>query len=97
MASAELSESNENTGEALKWPIPLNIGIDKLDVIVKAFFQGQADTRSISAPEIARTTGMNLRTLRINIKFLQALKILKVGEGTDAISLMKRVRTTPRV
>ena len=90
MASAESLESNESSGETLKWPIPFNIGIDKLDVIVKAFFQGQADTRSISAAEIARTTGISPKTLKSNFKFLQALKILKTGEGTDAYTFEEK-------
>jgi hypothetical protein len=84
LAVPESTEQKEAEEEILKWPLPFNISIDKLDVIVKAFFQGQADTRSVSSSEISRTTGIHDRTLKPNIKFLQALKILKTGEGTDS-------------
>jgi len=76
--SAEVSE------ETLKWPLPFNVSLDKLDMMVKGFFQAQADTRSISGGDLSRLTGLNINTIKANIRFLQAIKILKAEEGKDA-------------
>jgi hypothetical protein len=72
--------------ENLKWPLPFNVGLDKLDKIVKAFFQARADTRLISAADLKGSTGMNINTIQANAKFLQAIKILKSEPGKDGYS-----------
>ena len=80
----ETPTSTEVPEEALKWPLPYNVGLDTLDMMVKGFFQAQADTRSISPADLSRLTALNINTIKANIKFLQAIKILKVEEGKDA-------------
>jgi hypothetical protein len=44
--------SVETEKETQKWPLPFNIGINKLDLIVKAFFQAGADVNPVSLRDI---------------------------------------------
>lgn len=74
----------EAAEEAQKWPLPYNIGMDKLDLIVKAFFQAGADTQKVSAKDLLGRTGLNVNTIKGNIKFLSAIGILKPGEEKDS-------------
>lgn len=83
-----MSEKNETepevAEEALKWPLPYNIGIDKLDLIVKAFFQAGADKQKVSTNDLLGRTGLNANTIKGNIKFLSAIGILKPAEEKDS-------------
>lgn len=86
----ELTEKEEVASEAseevMKWPLPYNIALDKLDKIVKAFFQAQADTKNVSANDLKGRTGLNLNTIKGNTKFLIAIGILKATEDKDSFS-----------
>jgi predicted transcriptional regulator len=73
--------SVETEKEAQKWPLPFNIGINKLDLIVKAFFQAGADVNPVSLRDIGSRTGINLNTLEPNIKFLLKIGIIRLEEG----------------
>jgi predicted transcriptional regulator len=73
--------SVETEKETQKWPLPFNIGINKLDIIVKALFQAGADTHSVSLGDIGPRTGINLRTLERNIEFLLKIGIIRLEEG----------------
>ncbi|RLI41138.1 hypothetical protein DRO69_11960 [Candidatus Bathyarchaeota archaeon] len=80
-----MSEENASSAEAkeemLKWPIPVNIGIGKLDSIVKAFFAAKADVQAVSLTDLESRTGIYPRTLKANIEFLSKLGIIKLEEG----------------
>lgn len=77
----EKEESAPETEEASNWPLPNNIGIDKLDLIVKAFFQAKADTQRVSLTDLPGRTGININTIKRNMKFLVAIGILKPPEN----------------
>jgi predicted transcriptional regulator len=80
MAEKDIT-SVETERETQKWPLPFNIGINKLDLIVKAFFQAGADANPVSLRDIGSRTGINLNTLEPNIKFLLKIGIIKLEEG----------------
>jgi hypothetical protein len=77
----------ETIEEQTKWPLPFNVGIDKLDMIVKAFRQTGADTKKVSANDLS-ATGLNLNSIKANIKFLSAIGILKPTEEKDSYMLV---------
>jgi hypothetical protein len=74
----------EAAEEAQKWPLPYNIGMDKLDLIVKAFLQAGADIQKVSANDLLGRTGLNVNTIKGNMKFLSAIGILKPAEEKDS-------------
>jgi hypothetical protein len=78
---SEASSQSQDTIE--KWPLPFNISLEKLDMIVKAFFQGGADSTALSVNDLAGRTGLNKNTISINAKFLEAVNILKTENGHD--------------
>lgn len=86
-----MSEKDEIVVEAaeeqLKWPLPFNVGLDKLDKIVKAFHQSGADTKKVSANDLS-ATGLNINSIKANIKFLSAIGILKPAEEKDSYMLV---------
>jgi hypothetical protein len=77
----------ETVEEQPKWPLPFNVGMDKLDMIVKAFRQAGADTKKVSANDLS-ATGLNLNSIKANIKFLSAIGILKPTEEKDSYMLV---------
>jgi hypothetical protein len=77
----------ETVEEQPKWPLPFNVGMDKLDMIVKAFRQAGADTKKVSANDLS-ATGLNLNSIKANIKFLSAIGILKPTEEKDSYTLV---------
>lgn len=82
---SEKSEPETEVVEASKWPLPYNIGIDKLDMIVKAFFQAGADKQKVSVNDLLGRTGLNANTIKGNVKFLSAVGILKVEEKDSCL------------
>jgi hypothetical protein len=80
----EVSGPMEDKEPSLKWPVPFNVSMDKLDVIVKGFFQGQADSKPMTLQELSRSTGVYRTTAKANANFLEAVKILKAGGEEDA-------------
>lgn len=79
--SEESVSSVEAKEEAQKWPLPFNISISKLDLIVKAFFAAEADTHPASSSDIGSRTGIHLGTLEKNIRFLSKMGFIKLEEG----------------
>ena len=73
--------------ESSNWLLPYNIGIDKLELIVKAFFQAKADTQKVSPTELLGRTGLNINTIKGNMKFLVAVGILKPSDEKDSYTL----------
>jgi hypothetical protein len=80
----EKDEAPPEAEEAQKWPLPYNIGMDKLDLIVKAFFQAGADTQKVSVNDLLGRTGLYINTIKGNIRFLSAIGILKPTEDKDS-------------
>jgi len=78
--STVLAETSEET---LRWPLPFNVSLDKLDIIIKAFFQAQADTRPVLVSDLVGRAGLNLETIKRNIKFLSAIGIIKAEEEKE--------------
>jgi hypothetical protein len=87
----------EAAEEAQKWPLPYNIGMDKLDLIVKAFFQAGADTQKVSANDLLGRTGLNVNTIKGNIKFLSAYVYLNLQKRRIATFLNRMVSHTLRL
>ena len=86
-ANLKLTESSGPMQEkepSLKWPVPFNVSLDKLDVMVKGFFQGQADSKPMTLQELSRSSGVYKTTAKANANFLEAVKILKAGEEKDS-------------
>ena len=77
----------ETPEEMVKWPLPFNIALEKLDRIVKAFFQAQADTKKVLANDLPGRTGLNPATIKANAKFLAAVGILKPTEEKNSYTL----------
>jgi len=82
------TSSAEITEETHRWFLPFNIGINKLDIIVKAFFAAGADAHSVSSSDLGARTGIHVRTLEPNIRFLSAMGIIRLEEGKEDAYLL---------
>jgi hypothetical protein len=81
---AENQQVNTEGAEDLsKWPLPFNLGIDKFDIIVKAFFQAEADSKDVDVSSLTGRTGLNLTTIKSNLKFFTSIGLLKPGQAKD--------------
>jgi predicted transcriptional regulator len=76
----------EAAGQA-KWIIPYAIGLDKLDLIVKASYQLRADSQAVDGERIASTANINLATTTSNLGFLVAIGILTPDKSRRAYLL----------
>src|SRR3989442_15659816 len=74
----KIGEKEEPDAAVSKWPLPFNISLDKVELILKGYYRAGADQHPVSAADLASTTGLNALTIKANSKFLANIGWLKL-------------------
>jgi hypothetical protein len=77
----QITSDEKPSSKGQSWPLPFNISLETLELIIKGFFQAGGDTRPVSAPDLSKTTGLNATTVKSNCRFLVSFGILHRTDG----------------
>jgi predicted transcriptional regulator len=77
----QIARDEKLSSKGQSWPLPFNISLETLELIIRGFFQAGGDSQPISAADLSKTTGLNATTVKSNCRFLVAFGILHQTDG----------------
>lgn len=78
---AEPAEQEQKTTPST-WALPTNLSLEKLDKVVKGFFQSGADQSLVDADAVTQSSGVYVDTIKKNLRFLVSIGILSEDSAT---------------
>ncbi len=69
------STKNEDASDE-KWRIPINVSFDTLKIILNTLYRKQADQKSVTLDELAKTSGLHKTALNLSMYFFKSIKIV---------------------